>query len=107
VALVAACILGLICFGMTWAGRALLEAADNVPQVALLTKASVGRLPPQDSLVRGADRPMDGDADRLLRAATGADAASALELLRATNMTDGTAALNTDAGEPRPLEFDT
>ena len=72
---------GLTCWALLRAGRAMLEAAEDVPTVTLITRANIAELPADQSLVRGALRPEDDAADSLLRGVAGPKHAHAEGLL--------------------------
>ncbi len=72
---------GLACWALLRAGRAMLEAAEDVPIVTLITRANIAELPADQSLVRGAHRPEHDLAESLLRGAGSPNSGSAEDLL--------------------------
>ncbi|MCW3098546.1 MAG: hypothetical protein JWL77_4164 [Chthonomonadaceae bacterium] len=74
--------------GALWCAKYLFREAKQIAPVALLTKASLNRLPEIETLVRASDVPPSHQQAELLRAAQYGKETPAEELLRAST-TDG------------------
>jgi len=89
---------GLVCWALLKAGEAMLEAAEDVPEVTLITRENTGQMPPKDSLVRGAGRPEHNSVEFLLRGAGGPDSQSIEELLHPVQTSESSVSLQQTAG---------
>ncbi|MCW3098548.1 MAG: hypothetical protein JWL77_4166 [Chthonomonadaceae bacterium] len=66
-------------------GKSMLENANKVEPVELITRHNTGHLPEVETLVRGSDRPETAEQAELLRAVRQRPEAQPEQLLRATN----------------------
>jgi hypothetical protein len=79
----------LVCWALLRTGRAILDAAEEVPEVTLITHDNTASVPPRESLVRGAEAPVDPAAESLLRAAQPGRESDADGLLQAAEAAAG------------------